>query len=125
MMDIPPGNGLADPYGGDEQVAYPWRGRITCHPAPGQAGSADKTAAARAQVEAFGGGTEGYRRMVLHYAELATDAGGVDGFIIGSELRGLTQLRDEADRFPFVEKLVDLAADVRARMEFLQSGAGL
>lgn len=116
MMDIPPGNGLADPYGGEEQAAYPWRGRITCDPAPGQAGTADKTAAARSQVEAFSGGAEGYRRMVLHYAELATDAGGVDGFIIGSELRGLTQLRDEADRFPFVEELVDLAADVRTRM---------
>ncbi|WP_449224054.1 baseplate multidomain protein megatron [Aliirhizobium smilacinae] len=117
MMDIPPGNGLSDPHGGEEQAAYPWRGRITCHPAPGQAGTADKTAAARTQVEAFGGGAEGYRRMVLHYAELAVDAGGVDGFIIGSELRGLTQLRDEADRFPFVEELVDLAADVRARMD--------
>ena len=36
MMDIPAGNGLADPHGGTEQPAYPWRGRITCHPAPGR-----------------------------------------------------------------------------------------
>ncbi len=38
MMDIPPGNGLQDPYGGAEQAAYPWRGRMTCHPAPGRPG---------------------------------------------------------------------------------------
>jgi hypothetical protein len=116
MMDIPPGNGLPDPHGGSEQAAYPWRGRITCHPALGESGSPDRTAAARTQVEAFSDGSEGYRRMLLHYADLAAGAGGIDGFILGSELRGLTQLRDEADRFPFVEQLVDLAADVRARV---------
>jgi hypothetical protein len=27
LMDIPPGNGLPDPYGGAEQAAFPWRGR--------------------------------------------------------------------------------------------------
>ncbi|WJH39423.1 glycoside hydrolase/phage tail family protein [Aliirhizobium terrae] len=116
MMDVPPGNQLADPYGGAEQSAYPWRGRITCHPAAGRAGSVDGSAAARAQVEAFSAGEDGYRRMVLHYADLVDDAGGVDGFIIGSELRGLTQIRDEADRFPFVEELVELAGDVRAKV---------
>jgi hypothetical protein len=116
MMDIPSGNGLDDPHGGDEQAAYPWRGRITCHPAPGEPGTPDRTAAARAQVQAFTAGPEGYRRMVLHYADLVEDAGGVDGFIIGSELRGLTQVRDEADRFPFVQELVELAASVRARV---------
>ncbi len=115
MMDVPPGNGLSDPYGGSEQAAYPWRGRITCHPAPGQAGTTDRTAAAREQLDAFSGAAEGYRRMVLHYADLVGDAGGIDGFIIGSELRGLTQVRDEADRFPFVEELIELAGDVRTR----------
>ncbi len=35
-----------------------------------------------------------YRRMVLHYAHLCAAAGGVDAFLIGSELRGLTTLRD-------------------------------
>lgn len=113
MMDIPAGNGLPNPHGGVEQPAYPWRGRISCFPGPLQPATADRTAAARAQVEAFAQGDEGYRRMVLHYAGLAAAAGGVDGFIIGSELRGLTQLRDAAGRFPFVEELVDLAADVR------------
>jgi hypothetical protein len=109
MMDIPPGNGRPDPYGGVEQAAFPWRGRITCFPL-----SADRTAAARAQVQAFSAGSEGYRRMVLHYAGLAAAAGGVDGFILGSELRGLTQLRDETGTFPFVQELVGLAANVRA-----------
>lgn len=121
MMDVPPGNGLPDPYGGSEQAAFPWRGRITCFPAPTQPGSADRTEAARAQVDAFcgfatagdfrkggdsvryAGRDEGYRRMILHYAHLATVAGGVDGFVIGSELRGLTQLRDDTGGFPFVQ----------------------
>ncbi|MCJ9754824.1 glycoside hydrolase/phage tail family protein, partial [Neorhizobium sp. BETTINA12A] len=109
MMDIPPGNGLPDPYRGVEQAAFPWRGRITCFPA-----SADKTEEARTQVQVFSAGSEGYRRMVLHYAGLAAAIGGVDGFILGSELRGLTQLRDETGAFPFVQQLVGLAADVRA-----------
>jgi hypothetical protein len=114
MMDVPAGNGLPDPYGKGEQDAYGWRGRITCHPAPGRTGSADRTAAARAQVSTFCNRAEGYRRMVLHYAQLAQQAGGVDAFLIGSELRGLTALRDQADSFPFVEELVRLAGDVRA-----------
>lgn len=134
MMDVPAGNGLPDPHGGEEQAAYPWRGRISCFPGPGQPGSADVTAAARAQVEAFCGDAEagdfaaaadtvsftgdpedwGYRRMVLHYAHLAELAGGVDAFLIGSELRGMTTLRDGSNAFPFVEQLVDLASEVRA-----------
>ncbi|PZM17078.1 baseplate multidomain protein megatron [Rhizobium tubonense] len=132
MMDIPDGNGLADPYGSGEQSTYPWRGRVTCFPAIGLPGTPDRSALARAQVMAFcgaasakdfvvkgqsvscQGGDQGYRRLVLHYANLAVAAGGVDGIIIGSELRGLTQLRDGSDRFPFVEALATLAADVRS-----------
>jgi hypothetical protein len=133
MMDIPAANALPDPYGGTAQAAYPWRGRITCDPAPDRPGTADKTAAARTQVEAFEGtalatqfsttdgavaftgsaGDWGYRRFVLHYAHLAVAAGGVDGFLLGSELRGLTTLRDGAGAFPFVETLCDLADAVR------------
>jgi hypothetical protein len=134
MMDIPAGNALPDPYSdAASQPAYPWRGRITCDPAPGEAGTADKTAAARTQVETFVGEAEpedfaasgdtiafsgdpddwGYRRLVLHYAKLAAAAGGVDAFLLGSELRGLTTLRDGANVFPFVETLCDLASDVR------------
>ncbi len=123
-----------DPYtGASGQPAYPWRGRITCDPAPGVAGSPDKTAAAATQVDAFfgtaaasdfsvsgttvswTGGTDwGWRRMVLHYAHLCAAAGGVDAFLIGSELVGLTQVRDSATTYPAVAALKTLAADVRA-----------
>ena len=72
LMDIAAGNGLSDPYGGTEQAAYPWRGRITAYPL-----GADKTASARTQVSTFVTRSEGYRRFVLHYAALAASAGGV------------------------------------------------
>ena len=63
----------------------------------------------------YGGPAEwSYRRMVLHQAHLARFAGGVDAFVIGSEMRGLTRVRDEAGRFPFVEALVALAREVKA-----------
>jgi hypothetical protein len=52
--------------------------------------------------------------MVLHYAHLCALAGGVDAFCIGSELRGLTQIRDGADSYPFVAALQALAGDVRS-----------
>lgn len=110
LMDIPTSNGLPDPHGAGDQGAYPWRGRITCHPAPGQGGSPQGTAGARTQVEAF---LPGYRAMVLHYAGLAA-ASGADALLIGSEMVGLTTVRGTANSFPFVEALVALAADVRA-----------
>ena len=116
MMDVPPGNGLADPYGGAEQGAFPWRGRIGLHPAPGRPGSPDRTAAATAEVTAFFDGTWGLRRMVRHYAGLAAEAGGVDAFLIGSELRGVTTARDGASSYPAVAKLKALAGEVRAAL---------
>jgi GTA TIM-barrel-like domain/Putative phage tail protein len=133
MMDIPQGNALPDPYGGAAQQAYPWRGRITASISPGQAGTPDKTAGVNTEVEAFNGtctpaqfvvnGTTvtytgpaqwSYRRMVLHYAKLCAAAGGVEAFLIGSELRGLTTLRSDASTYPFVAMLRDLATDVKA-----------
>jgi hypothetical protein len=111
MMDVPVGNGRPDPYGGAEQGAYPWRGRITCHPAEGRPGSPFGTAAAADQVAAF---VPGYRDMIVHYAGLAVAAGGVDAFLIGSEMRGLTTVRGAGNSFPFVAALTTLAADVRA-----------
>ena len=83
--------------------------RRRASPAP-----SDKTAAAATQVAAFFGdgdarrlrrlgrdasagpapsGDWGLRRMILHYAHLCAAAGGVDAFLIGSEMRGLTQVR--------------------------------
>ena len=113
MMDVPSGNALPDPYGQAEQAPFPWRGRITCFPGPGQAGTADKTAAATTQVAAF---FAQYTPMVLHYAQLCVAAGGVDSFVIGSELVGLTQLRSSPGdaHYPAVQALKTLAAEVKA-----------
>ncbi len=56
MMDVPAGNALPDPWSGAaSQPVYPWRGRISCHPAPGQAGTVDGTATAASQIAAFFG----------------------------------------------------------------------
>jgi hypothetical protein len=119
MMDIPPGNTLADPWtAAAAQPPYPWRGRITCDPAPRQSGSPDGTSAAAAQIDAFFGvGSPSawrYRRMVLHYANLAASAGGVDAFLIGSELKSLTRVRSAPGVYPAVTRLAELAADVKA-----------
>ena len=103
MMDIAADNELPDPYGNPGQPAYPWRGRITASPAPLMPDTADRTAAARDQVEDFCGNALpgqfsasantinfsgsasdwGFRRFVLHHAQLAQAAGGVDAFLIG------------------------------------------
>lgn len=122
MMDVPIGNALPDPRApGAAQPPYPWRGRITCDPAPGLPGTADGTAAADAQVQGFF--TGGYRDEVLHYADLAAGwaAEGVHlaGFVIGSEFVGLTRVRGAAG-YPAVPAFRALAADVRARL-----GAGV
>jgi hypothetical protein len=117
MMDIAAGNTLPDPWdaAAASQPAYPWRGRITCDPAPGQAGSPQGTSAAAAQVaNFFSGGSWNYRRMILHYANLVASAGGVDAFLIGSELKALTRVRSGAGVYPAVDALVTLAADVKA-----------
>lgn len=116
MMDIAEGNSLPNPYGGVGQPPYAWRGRISCHPAPGLPGSVDRTSQAAGQIDAFCNRVEGYRRMVLHYADLAGQAGGVDGFIIGSEMRGLTTVRGAGNAFPFVGELVRLAEDCASRL---------
>jgi Gene Transfer Agent (GTA)-like protein/putative tail protein len=117
-MDIAADNTLGNPWtGAAPQPAYPWRGRITCDPAPGVAGSPDGTAAAATQVDAFfSGGSDAwnYRNMVLHYASLAAEAGGVDAFLIGSELKSLMRVSSASGVYPAVNALVTLAADVKA-----------
>jgi hypothetical protein len=138
LMDIPAANTLPNPYSPNGtapgQPVYPWRGRITCAPAAGFTGTVDKTAAAGTQVAAFFGSAApgqfavsgmtvsftgspsdwGLRRMILHYAHLCAAAGGVDAFLIGTEMRGLTQVRSGASTYPAVVAFVQLAADVSA-----------
>jgi hypothetical protein len=134
MMDVPAGNTLSDPYtGASSQPVYPWRGRITCNPAPGQPGTPDKTATAASQLASLIGTADvadfsisgnavnytgpnewSFRRFILHCANLCKAAGGVDAFVLGSELKGLTSVRDSATSFPFVSSLVNLAGDVRS-----------
>jgi hypothetical protein len=118
MMDVAAGNSLHDPWtAAASQPTYPWRGRITCDPAPGQAGSPDGTAGAASQVTAFfsGGGDQwNYRNFILHYASLAASASGVDAFLIGSELKSLTRVRSGVGVYPAVNALSALAANVKA-----------
>ena len=133
MMDIPAANTLPDPWSGAaSQPAFPWRGRITCAPAIGQAGSPDGTLAAATAVQKFfgtasasqfsyrngvvfsGGAEWSWRRMVLHYATLAKAAGGVNGFIIGSEFVTLNHIRSGIGTFPAPNAFAALAGEVQS-----------
>lgn len=134
LMDVPPGNQRPDPYrDAAYQPAFPWRGRITTSIAAGRPGTPDKTNAAADEVDAFFGSASaadfavsgesvtytgpedrGFGRFILHYAHLCAVAGGVEAFCIGSELRGLTQIRSAVSSYPFVSRLIALAADVRS-----------
>jgi hypothetical protein len=116
MMDIPHDNTLSNPYQPDHtQPAYPWRGRITCAPAPGLANSPDGTLLIRDQIRHFVGSTStqdqqwSFSRLILHYANLCRQSGGVDAFLIGSELVGLTRLREASGVYPFVQALAELS----------------
>ncbi|MDO9524452.1 MAG: glycoside hydrolase TIM-barrel-like domain-containing protein, partial [Gemmobacter sp.] len=133
LMEQMSGNGLPDPWcGAADQPVLPWRGRITLSVAPGRVGSPDRTASAETEVAAFFGtavpsdfavvagqvvytGPDewSYRRFILHYAHLCALAGGVDAFCVGSEMRGLTQLRGAGDSFPAVDALRQLVTEVR------------
>ncbi len=132
LMDQQEGNGLPDPWtGAGDQPKLPWRGRITQSVAEGRAGSPDGTAVADAEVASFfgtatasdfsvsgkvvsySGPTEwSFRRFILHYAHLCAAAGGVEAFCMGSEMRGLTQIRG-AGGFPAVAQMKALAAELR------------
>ncbi|MFK8252221.1 baseplate multidomain protein megatron [Ancylobacter terrae] len=134
MMDVPPGNTRPDPWSdAAAQPAYPWRGRITCHPAPGRPGSPDGTDAAGDQVAALFGsasagdfGTAGgevtyagpaewsLSRMALHYATLASIAGGVEAILIGSEMDALTRVQSAPGVYPAGATLATLASQVKA-----------
>ncbi|BAQ69896.1 hypothetical protein NHU_02749 [Rhodovulum sulfidophilum] len=133
LMDQLEGNSLIDPYTGVAgQPPLPWRGRITLNFAPNHAFTTDGSRFAEDEVALFFGTARpedfelsgqdvlysgpddwSYRRFILHYAYLCVLAGGVSAFCIGSELRGLTTIRGAEGRFPAVEALRTLAADVR------------
>lgn len=133
LMEQLAGNLLPDPYGATEQAAMPWRGRITTSVAPGRPGTTDGTTSAVDQVAAFFGTAQpdhfarngdqvsyhgpsewSYRRFILHYARLCAAAGGIDAFLIGSEMVAMTQIRGPSNTYPAVAALRQLAADVRA-----------
>lgn len=123
MMDIPAGNALPDPVSGvPGQPRYPWRGRITASgnvaaAVSGFLGSVGPNDISHADgvVSCSKPQEWSYRRLVLHCAALVQAAGGIDGFIIGSEMVGLTHLRSGED-YPMVAGLVALARDVRAML---------
>lgn len=133
LMEQLAGNGLPNPYASGEQAVMPWRGRITTSVAAGRSGWPDETQTAVEQVAAFFGEAEAddfardggrvsyhgpaewsYRRFILHYAHLCAAAGGIDAFLIGSEMIGMTQIRGPQNSYPAVAQLKRLAADVRA-----------
>lgn len=74
----------------------PWRGWLT--------GRAE-------DVKDFFDGPEGYRAFILHYAHLVK--GKVDGFVIGSEYKGITAIHDADHHFPAVDHFIQLARDVK------------
>ncbi len=74
----------------------PWRGRIT--------GTPDN-------IKDFFLKPDGYNNFIIHYAKLVKDK--VDAFIIGSEMIGLTRVKDQNNRFPAVDALIDLAKKVK------------
>ncbi|MBX3523233.1 MAG: glycoside hydrolase TIM-barrel-like domain-containing protein [Xanthobacteraceae bacterium] len=133
MMDIPADNALENPNSGESgQPVYPWRGQITCDPAPGREGSPDGTEAAATQIASLFGAAQAsdfsatgtnivysgpaewsLRRMVLHYAKLCALAGGVESFLIGSEYEALTRVRSASGVYPAVDELVSLASEAR------------
>lgn len=138
MMDIPKTTIRPNPYNPSQpQPAYPHRSQLTCHPAPYVSGSVDKTNAVQAQINAIigtarrqnftvsttanaesvqwsGSNEWSIRRMVLHYAWLCRSIGGVDAFLIGSGMRGLTSLRDQSSSYPAVTAYLRLAEEVAA-----------
>jgi uncharacterized protein (TIGR02217 family) len=128
----------------------PWRGRITYNGSDisaaattainnflGSAATSQFTRDTMNLTVAYSGSATDYtyRRMILHYANLCVVAGGVDLFLLGSELRGIETIRGpewtQAGTtggdgkvtwdYPFVAGLMQLADDVRSVFD----GAGL
>ncbi|MBC6407077.1 MAG: glycoside hydrolase/phage tail family protein [Rhodobacteraceae bacterium] len=129
-----PDNRRPDPWShAPHQPSLPWRGRITVSKAPGRAGSPEGSRGAHDEIDRFfgtaqaqhfsvsagkvqyqGPGEWSYNRFILHYAALCKAAGGVAAFCLGSELRGLTQVRGEKGAFPAVDRLIRLLEELRS-----------
>lgn len=127
LMEQMDGNTLIHPVTGEiGQPTMPWRGRIMAM------AKNNGTAAAEAEVARFFGTARvsdfdvkdglvsynrpddwSYRRFILHYAHLCAQAGGIDAFLIGSEMIGLTQILGAGGSYPAVTALKQLAGDVR------------
>ncbi len=75
----------------------PWRGRIYANN--------------ESDINNFFDGDKGYNQFILHYARLVK--GKVDAFLIGSEMIGLTKFKPIDGKFPAVEKLIELAKQVK------------
>ena len=119
FMDVPESNGLPDPYGGVEQAPFPWRGRITGSAADlatflGAASLGDFQIIDERVTYTGDPNDWGYRRFVLHLAHLAKIAGGVEAFLVGSEMVALSHVQAGDGSFPFVDGLAALAADVKS-----------
>ena len=80
-----------------DSIEKPWRGRIYANNPE--------------DIKKFFDSKEGYKNFILHYARLVKEH--VDAFIIGSELVGLTKFRSKENNFPAVEKLIELANEVK------------
>lgn len=62
-------------------------------------------------IKSFFTKNNGYNEYIKHYANLLK--GYVDVFIIGSELCGITSIKDENNNFPAVDELIGLAEAIR------------
>lgn len=82
-----------------DTAGKPWRGNLT-----GSSG----------QVSSFFSKQYGYNNFINHYVSLCS--GLVDGFIIGSEMKGLTSVTSSAGVFPAVSEFVSLAASVKTAL---------
>lgn len=82
----------------------PWRGRIT------PANTTD--------ANSFFTKTKGYNDFVLHYANLSVGGTNlkdiIDGFVIGSEMVGMTSFTETSGVYPAVTKFASLASSVKA-----------
>jgi len=98
---------------------FPWRGRITgaASEVAGFFGAADPSDYSLGTgADHYRATDHGFRNFILSHANLARRAGGVDRFVMGSEMIGLTTIRNAQNGFPAVTELANLAADVRTML---------